>query len=736
MNPEKLAMEEDEINLVQLLDTLYFQRKLIAAVVALFALLGLAYVILATPVYQSEMMIQIEEASNPAKNALSDLSALYDTKTAATAEIEILRSRMVVAHAVDNLHLDMEVHPRYFPFVGAWLAKQRDTLSQPGLLGLGGYAWGNEHIEIGQFVVPAGAQEKTFTLTAEEQGGYLLSMDDLQFHGQVGKSETIPYAGGNITLLVAQLAANPGVRFILRCHSHLKTVERLQGQLNISEKGKQSGILSVSMEGADPLRITDILNEIGRGYVQQNIERKSAEAEKTLTFLDTYLPDVKQSMEDAEARYVALRNARGSVDLSEEVKLILKRSVEAQTKLGELRIKRAELLNRLTLAHPAVEAVDAQIAGQQKEIARVDEEIRKLPSLERQLLGLTRDVKINSELYTSLLNTAQQLRLLKAGKTGNVRIVDSAVVPEDAIKPKRLMAFGLFLLVGVLLGVGAAFVRKFMFGGIEDSHEIEERTGLVVFANVPISAMQSSLNEKINAKAAGMFVLEHVDAHDAAIESLRSFRTALQFAMQDAKNNLVMITGPTPGVGKSFVSVNAAAVLAASGKRVLLMDLDLRKGHINQYVGMPRDNGMAELVAGERTLEQVVHRNILPNLDFIPTGALSSAPHLLLMHGNLKQLLERVSSEYDLVLLDTPPVLAVTDAIVMIEHVGTTILVTREGVTTLGDLNETVKRLTQVGAKASGIVFNAVRARPGKYGYTYGKYRYSSDAYRQYTKSP
>ncbi len=154
----------------------------------------------------------------------------------------------------------------------------------------------------------------------------------------------------------------------------------------------------------------------------------------------------------------------------------------------------------------------------------------------------------------------------------------------------------------------------------------------------------------------------------------------------------------------------------------------------NQYLGVPRDNGMAELLAGTRTFDQVVRRSILPNLDFIPTGVLPSNPHLLLLHGNLKQLMEKISAEYDLVLLDTPPVLAVTDTTVLSEHVGTSILVARESVTTLGELNETVKRFTQIGAKVTGVVFNAVRPSPGKYGYGYGKYRYSSDAYQQYTK--
>jgi tyrosine-protein kinase Etk/Wzc len=277
-------------------------------------------------------------------------------------------------------------------------------------------------------------------------------------------------------------------------------------------------------------------------------------------------------------------------------------------------------------------------------------------------------------------------------------------------------------------------VRKQLFAGIENANEIEERTGLTVFASVPRSEKQNSLYEKVQAKAKGMFVLEHVDTHDAAIESLRSFRTALQFFMHDAKNNVVMFSGPTPGIGKSFVSVNTAAVLAASGKRVLLMDLDLRKGHLNQYLGLPRDNGMAELIAETLTFDQVVHRSILPGLDFIPTGVLPPAPHLLLGHSNLKKFMDQVSAQYDLVLFDTPPVLAVTDAAELSTHAGTSILVAREGITTLGDLNETVKRLAQVGNRISGVVFNAVRPRPGKYGYAYGKYRYTSQAYEQYTK--
>jgi len=725
-------MEENEINLGEILDTLYLQRILIAAVTAVIVSIGVVYAVTATPIYQSDLLIQIENTENPAKAALGELSQLFENKSEAAAEIEILRSRLVVSKAIDNLHLDIEAHPKYFPVIGAWLAKRNSELSTPGLLGMGGYAWGGEKIEVSEFKVPESWQEKSFELSAEESGKFRLQGEGVDARGHIGEPLRVDTRAGTLELRVERLEAKPGTRFVLKRHSHLKAVERLQSELSIAEKVKGAGMLSVKLEGPDRQRITDVLNEVGTQYVLQNIERKSAEAEKTLQFLDKFLPDLKTSLDEAEARYISVSNAHGTVDIAEEVKLVLKRLVDAKTKAGELKVKRDELLNRLTPAHPSVQAVDAQIAGVQTEIASINAEIGKMPGLEREVLGLSRDVKIDSELYTTLLATAQQLRLLKAGRVGNVRIVDNAVVPEEPIKPKRVMVLAMFSLVGVLLGIAVAFVKKLMFGGIQNAHDIEQHTGLTVFASVPQSEKQNALYQSLQAKESGLFVLERVDAHDPAIESLRSFSTALQFSMQDAKNNLVIMTGAAPGVGKSFASVNFAAVMAASGKRVLLLDLDLRKGYLNRYFGLPRDNGMAELLTGALSFEEAVRRNVLPNLDFIPTGVLPPNPNPLLARGDMPRFLEEVSTEYDVILADTPPVLAVADATVLSAHVGTSILVAREGMTTVGEISETAKRFAQAGSSISGVLFNGMRPRLGKYGYAYGKFRYTGHAYNQY----
>ena len=202
--------------------------------------------------------------------------------------------------------------------------------------------------------------------------------------------------------------------------------------------------------------------------------------------------------------------------------------------------------------------------------------------------------------------------------------------------------------------------------------------------------------------------------------------------MLDARNNIVLFTGPTPGIGKSFTSTNFAAVLGAGGKRVLLIDADMRKGHLHQFFGMKRGHGLSELITGTRVLSDVVHRNVAPNLDLISTGTMPPNPGELLMSPATLQLLESLSGQYDLVLIDTPPVLAVSDTQVIASHAGTVFLVARAEVTALGELQESVKRLGQTGVAVKGVVFNDLdtsRQRYGGYGYKYSRYRYTNYQY-------
>lgn len=725
--------DDDEIDLLGLLDVLLDSRWMIAGVTVLVLLLGGAYAFLSRPVYQANSLIQVEDSKPGAAGALGDAASLFDIKSPATAEMEILRSRLVVAKSVDDLQLYVSAFPKYLPLVGGWLARRATGLSEPGFMGMGGYVSGNESIRLGLLEVPDELQGQLLLLVATE-GGFELRDPDGQalVQGKTGTPASFGAGESKGRILVTELKARPGAYFNVARSSRLDVIEELQKDLAISEQGKQSGVIALQLQGSDPQKIARTLDAVGTNYVRQNVERKSAEAEKSLDFLGGFLPQLKKQLEDSEVRFNKYRNQNGTFDLGVEGKNYLDTAVKLQGSLLELQQKRREQSAQFTAAHPVIQTLDAQIAAVSKEIADLTSKVKTLPNTEQDLLRLTRDVKVNSELYLNLLTSSQQLRLVKEGKVGNVRVVDAPVVPERSIKPQRAQILAISGVLGLLLGMGLAFLRNSLRPGIKDPSDIESATGLHVFATVPHSAEQDKLSKLIKSQAPGTHLLAVTHPEDPGVESLRSLRTALQFAMLDARNNVVLFTGPTPGIGKSFTSANFAAVLGAGGKRVLLIDADMRKGHIHQFFGMKRGHGLSELITGSRTLGDVVRRAVAPNLDLITTGTMPPNPGELLMSPTMLQLLEGLSAQYDLVLIDTPPVLAVSDTQVLAPYAGTVFMVARAEVTALGELQESIKRLGQIGVPVKGVVFNDMdtsRQRYGGYGYKYSRYRYTNYQY-------
>jgi len=736
MSPmQSMQDDEDSINLLDLLDVVLDQRWLIAAVTTLVLALGVSYAFLATPIYEANTLIQVEDSKGSgAAGFLGDAASLFDIKSPATAELELLRSRLVVGRAVENLKLDLIVTPKYIPVVGRWLSRQATELSNPGFLGLSGYVSGTEELKVEHFHVPQTLEGLRFTVVSTDSGFDLLSPDNTVLgKGVINQVLAFTFKNQNGDMLVASLTGKPSSQFYLTKLSRLGVTERLQKQLVIAEKGKQSGIITSTLQGADPLLTATILNEINNFYVRQNVERKAAEAEKSIKFLNTQLPELRKQLEGAEVKFNKFRNQSGTFNLSAEAQGMLDQSVGLKVKLLEAQQKRQDLQARFTAQHPTVQVLDAQIKNLTQQINAMEGKAKSFPNVEQDLLRLTRDVKVNNELYTSLLNSFQQLRLVKEGKVGNVRVVDVAAVPEQPVKPQKAMVLALSGVLGVLVGLGLAFLRNSLRPGIKNADDIEQHVGLHVFATVPHSGDQTQLTVESKDKSTSMHLLANLLPNDPCIESLRSLRTALQFAMLDAPNNIVLITGPTPGIGKSFISANFAAVLAAGGKRVLLLDADLRKGHIHESFGLPRGHGLSELISGTQTLAQVTHPNVSQGLDFIATGPLPPNPAELLMSPATVQLLQAVGANYDMVVIDTPPVLAVSDTQVMASLAGTVFMVARAEISTLAELQESAKRLGRSGVTVRGVIFNDLNLSKRRYGYGYGYgYKYSRYRYAQY----
>ncbi len=731
----QLPDDGDEINLLELLDVVLDSRWLIASVTAVAIALGSAYALLSTPIYEANTLIQVEDGKAGGMNSLlGDMGSMFDIKSPATAEIEILRSRLVVGQAVANLKLDMEVKPKYLPLVGRWLASRATEPSNPGFFGMGGYVSGTEALHVANLKVPQDLEGNRYTVALTAQGYELRSPEgDTLGAGRLGEPLRFKHEGQSGELLVASAVGKPGAEFYITPFSRLDVTEKLQKDMNIAEQGKQSGVIRTSLEGANPTRIANVLNEVGALYVRQNIERKAAEAEKSITFLNTQLPQLRKELETSENKFNQFRNRNGTFDLGSEAKLMLEQSVKLQTSLLELQQKRKELEARFTPQHPTVQVLDAQIKDISAQIGSMEGKSKTFPNVEQDLLRLTRDVKVNNELYTSLLNSFQQLRLVKEGKVGNVRIVDVAAVPERPVKPQRALVVALAAVLGLLAGLALAFVRNSLRPGIKDPAEIEQHAGLHVFATVPHSEAQVQQAKAIKAKTPGTHVLAVVAPQDPVVESLRSLRTALQFAMLDVTSNVVLITGPTPGIGKSFTSVNFAAVLGAANKKVLVIDADLRKGHLNQYFGQGRAGGLSEVVSGSVPLADALRHNVAPNVDFLATGTLPPNPAELLMSPATQALLLQLASQYDLVIIDTPPVLAASDAAILAPMAGAVFMLARAEVSTLAELQESAKRLAQSGVQTRGVIFNDLNTTKRRYGYgvgyKYGRYRYTNYQY-------
>ena len=720
--------EDTETELSGYLHVLYKNRWLIAATALAVTLAGAVFAYMQKPVYEANMLIHVEEdRPGEMKNVLGEMAGVFDVSTAAAAEMELVRSRLVVAGAIDNLRLYISAEPKYFPVIGKWIAERREGISTPGIFGYGGYVWGDEKIDVPVFNVPDKLLNRAFTLTSDVNGGYVLTEKEsgIEVAGRVGVPLKAETSAGTIELTVQNLTAEPGAQFNLSRASRLALIEGVQKGLNVSEQGRQSGIIDVRLSGGNPESVHAILNEITNEYVRQNASRKTEEARKSLAFINQQLPDLKRDLEQAEARYNDFRNRNGTLNMEQQARISLEQEAAAKSLKMQLDQRKLELLGRYTENHPTVMAVNDQLREVNRELRNISTQIRNMPALEQEMVRLSREVKVHNDLYTALLDTAQQLKMVTAATMSNVRLVDYPMVPEKPVSPNRPAIIAIALLLGLFLGVVIAFMKKVVRATIEDPAEIEKILGMPVYATIPHSKMQKDLVEQLSRKSPKLPLLAKIASTDIAVESIRNFRTALQFSLTSASNNIVLITGPTEGIGKSFVSANLATVMAASGKKVLLIDGDFRNGHLHRYFDVGRQDGMTDAISGTRSLEHIIHRAVAENVDFIATGALPSNPSELLMQASFGTLLQELSEMYDVVLIDAAPILAVTDTLIIGAHAGSIYLLTRAGVTTPGEIAESVKRMGQSGLSVKGVLFNDLAMRAGRYGYgyTYGKYR-------------
>ncbi len=750
---------DSDINISQLISIVLDGKWWILASAVIFMIFSFIYVQLATPIYSGNALIQVEKKSAGIPG-LSDMGDIFSQEGSSTTEIEILKTRSIIGQTVDDFKLYIHVTPKFFPLIGKYFYRnfKGKGVARP-LWGLfNSYAWGGERISIVSLDVPDHLIGKKLILTAGENGTYKLHYDGaLLLEGKAGGQLTVSNkqattivsdldlkqdenpdlepggvarsADGKISLIAAGMKARPGSQFILVRSNRYLTLNDLQKKLSISELGKKTGILNLSMKHPDPKYIVKILDSIVASYIQQNVERVSEQAGKSLNFVTERLPVVKKELADSEEELNKYMLKRGSADVTLETKALLNQVVDVDAKIYELKLIEADLKRKYTKTHP----VYISFLKKKEDLAllrdRLNRKIESLPETQKDVLRLMRSIETKQKIYLNMLKQSQELRIIKAGAVGNVRSLDLAEASPIPVSPKKFVTIVVAAILGLFFGIVLVFIKNYFYHCIESIADLEA-LDLQVLASVPeCAAIADSSNNILELRAEnGTSLVASLYPEDLSIEALRSLRTSLHFALMDAKNNIFMISGPTPNIGKSFISTNLSALLAESGKKIILLDADLRRGDTAEVLHVEKSPGLSELISGQTALKDVVNI-ISENFHYIPRGAIPPNPSELLMGEKFNENLQILSKHYDFVIIDTPPILAVTDAAVIGRLAGASFLVVRYGVVHSSELEACLKRFKSAGVEINGVVFNGIKKKAGignrDYGY-YKQYAYDS----------
>ncbi|EFL0472298.1 polysaccharide biosynthesis tyrosine autokinase [Escherichia coli] len=702
-----------ELDLGRLLGELIDHRKLIISVTSLFTLLALIYALFATPVYQADALVQVEQKQ--ANAILSNLSQLLpDSQPQSAAEIALLQSRMILGKTVDDLNLQTRIEPLYFPLFGKGWA--RLTNKNAGSL------------DVVKFYLSGANDEDApdAEVRVIDKNHFEITVNDNVYKGTVGEL----LQNNDVIIKVDRINSEAGNEFKLTYYSRYKAIANLQENLSVIDKGKDTGMLTLSLSGYDPVLIQKIVDNIASNYLAQNIARQAAQDAKSLDFLNEQLPKVRSDLDLAESKLNEYRKKSDSVDLTLEAKAVLDQIVNVDNQLNELTFRESEISQLYTKEHPTYKALLEKRKTLQDEKNKLNKRVSAMPSTQQEILRLSRDVESGRAIYMQLLNRQQELSIAKSSAIGNVRIIDKAITQTKPIKPKKVVIVLSGILIGIIFSVIIVLLRVFLRRGIESPEQLEEQ-GINVYASIPVSEefahnilKKNKAGTKKNVEYAHFLAVEN--PADLAIESIRGLRTSLHFAMMEARNNILMISSASPNAGKTFVSSNLAAVISQTGKKVLFIDADMRKGYTLKLFKASNENGLSDYLSGKVELQNIIQKIPVGDFDFIPRGIVPPNPAELLMHRRFGELTNWANEHYDIVIMDTPPVLAVTDAAIIGNYVGTTLLIVRFEQNTVKEIEVSIKRFEQSGVIVKGCILNGVVKKVSSYyGYGYQHYGYS-----------
>jgi tyrosine-protein kinase Etk/Wzc len=632
----------DYIDLKEVFHTILRGKWLIFLFILLASLIAFIIAYGQFPVYKAEALLRVEsqKAIVPGLEDLASLTGGDDTSVG--TELELIKSKKNLYSAIEALKLDINARPKKVPYFGYLYQRfysPNDTLKPPLLWDkvdtwIQKFSWGNEQIKVNRLTVPKSYLNKPLTVRIKEGDLFELVSDDNKIlEGRIGKPSATK--DKKFRIFISELTGLPNTEFVIKKLSQGIAIANLQDRVIAGEQGKKTGIIALSLTGYNKKTIVKLLDKVSSNYVEQNKSRSSEEARNALRFLEEQIKPVRETLGETEAHLKEFRTSNKTADLSKETQSVLDVISSINEDLQKFSLVKEELSQRYTDEHPKIQAIVAQEKILLQQRNQTQSKISQLPKTQQRILKLESNYSVANAIYIDLLNKIQEFKIAKASTVGNAYIVDIAAIDERFIKPKKSRILSIGALLGLILGLIIVFLRKALRTSVNNPEKLEEELGLPVYATIPLSTtvkLTGSLNAK-NRRQKSLLALDN--KNDPAIESLRSLRTSLHFALHEAKNNVVMITGPAPGIGKSFISSNFAAVIAASEKRVILIDADMRKGYQHDLFKVKLKPGLSDIVSGNASLEDVIQTVKVGDdtMDIITRGQTPPNPSELLMHN-------------------------------------------------------------------------------------------------------
>lgn len=730
------SQSDSDIDLMALLLALLKGWKTILSVALLGLLLGVTYSRYVQPTYQTDALLQIDDKSKSISALGTNISELVGTEsTPAETERELIKSRMVLGPVVEKLHLDIKLSNPEISSVDRILQDKvpTQTSTENGVF----LETKNGEAQIANFTVPLAYLNKPFTITKTNTGftlSHTINEELVKYPGNIGTLTTIDTPEGRIKLTVNALPSEDHAVGITKV-SMPNAINALNSALSVVESGQKTGILNLILTGDDQDQISRILASIIDSYVSQNLARGSQQTTTTIKFMESQIPQLKQKLEQSELAFNKFREEYGTIDVTQEAGILINESAAIEKQVSELNLKKAELLTYYTEEHPLVIQINDQLSSLDERRSQIKSDISRLPEMQREFLQLSQDTEINREIYLTMLKNYQQLQIARAGEIGYVRVVDMPINTYKAIAPKKLQIWVVASILGILLGSLLVLIKSLLRSTVKDPERLEAKTGVPVIATIPRSKTSFNLSKKKDSHRRLLAMVEH---EGLSYEGIKSLRTSLMFAMPKTsriatifgnmdpalsakQGKVIVISGEAPNIGKSFISSNLAETFSQLNKKVLIIDADMRRGELHKIFTVSQNDGLGDYLTEDNAgLNDYIHPTSFEFIDFMPRGKHPYNPASLLSTDKFSKMLLDLVSIYDFIIIDTPPVLAVSDAIITAQYADKVLMVTRYNSSIEGQLAYAIKQMQKSNIIVDGIVLNdVVRGITDKYSYHY-----------------